>query len=426
MAPALIVALTGCEKKEASIVTASHKAQAVAFQNVGWPNLNGPDGANRSFETGLNWDWQNESPPELWRTQVGTGYGSPVAVPGHVIVLHRTSDQEIVESFHPETGQSQWAHQYPTSYVCKYDYSNGPYSTPVVVNQTVFVVGAQGQMRCLNLDDGSLIWKRMLHEDFQKPEQLFCVGASPLVIDARLIFNLGSVDEQAGIIGLDAATGETIWAKTDFGASYATPVAANIHGRQLAFVVTKEGLVALQPDDGTVLWDYPIKSNMAMTVNATSPIVVDNRVLLSIGPSAGCICLEILPDGSYREVWKHRRGLDSQFNSLMLWDGYLYGFCSLVKQGRLCCIDTTTGEQQWQHQSVLRRGQALIADNRIVVLGEAGHFATFELNPKKAQVLSLTDKAILDSPCYSSPALSKGLLYLRNEGTLLCLDLRRQ
>ncbi len=417
----VLCANAGCRSNVPSVADPELTAK---FASVGWPNLNGPTGNNVSHEVGLNWDWQDNRPPELWRRDVGTGYGSPVVVPNHVLVLHRVDDEEVIESFHPETGESQWQFRYPTTYECEFNYSNGPYSTPVVDGNRLFAVGAQGQLHCISLGDGSLVWRRLLQEDFQKPEQLFCVGASPLVEDDRLIFNLGSAENQAGIIAISNATGETLWAATEFGPSYATPIAATIHDRRIVFVVTYEGLVALEPAAGTVLWDYPMKSNMSMTVNATSPVVFKDCVIMSIGPGQGTVCLRVLADGSYEEVWKIRRGLDSQYNSLMLVGNHLYGFSSLVNRGAFRCLDVATGKEQWKFESDLRRGQALAVDGRFVVLGEFGHLATFAMDPTQPVLESMTAKPILDTRCYSAPALFQGLLYLRNESDLVALDLR--
>jgi len=421
----VLSASTGCRPAETGVSDVKRRELAERFANVGWPSLNGPTGHNGSYETELNWSWKGDKPDELWRCEVGNGYGSPVVVPDHLVVLHRVGDEEFIESFQPETGKSQWQYRYPTTYECKFNYSNGPYSTPVVNGDRVYTVGAQGQLHCLRIQDGSLVWKRLLQEDFQKPEQLFCVGASPLVEDDRLIFNLGSAADDAGILAIDKMSGETLWKATDYGPSYATPVAATIHQRRIVFVVTFEGLVALEPATGNVLWNYPLRPTMSLTVNATSPIVNDDCVIMSTGPGPGTVCLRVLPDGSYEEVWRIRRGLDSQFNTMVLIDGHLYGFSSLVNHGSFRCVDAATGEERWEYRSDLRRGQGLAVDGRFVLLGEFGHLASVAVTPKKPIVHSMTRDAFLEPPCYSSPAVFRGLLYLRNEGTLVCLNLRQ-
>ena len=137
----------------------------------GWPCLYGPSHLNVSLETNLALPWPGSQPAVLWENDIGTGYSAPVVVDGRLIVLHRIGDEEIVECFDPNCGTSLWQHRYPTSYVCRYEYSNGPYSTPVIHNGRVYAVGGQAQMHCLNLSNGSLVWERRLAEEYLVQER---------------------------------------------------------------------------------------------------------------------------------------------------------------------------------------------------------------------------------------------------------------
>jgi outer membrane protein assembly factor BamB len=391
----------------------------------GWPNLFGPSHNNVSRETGLVMDWPAEGPSEKWRISVGRGYSSPVVHGNRLVLLHRRDDEEIVECFDAETGDPCWQFRYPTTYQCIYEYSDGPYSTPVLDEHCVYCVGAEGQFHCLRLETGELVWRRLLHEEFTVERPLFAVGASPLLEGDRLIFNLGARDDKAGIIALDKRTGETLWTATDHGASYATACAAIVHQRKMAFVVTFEGLVALDPATGRIYWSIPFRPRAPDTVNATSPLVAGDLVLMVSGPGPGSLCLRILPDGNYQEVWSDRRVLDSQFNSLIPSAGFVYGYSSKRQDGATFrCVDLHTGELRWKWASPLARGSAVAAHGRFILWGEHGHLASLDVTPDKPVVRSLTENPLLSSPCYSAPALHRGLLYLRNETTLLCLSLR--
>jgi hypothetical protein len=135
--------------------------------------------------------------------------------------------------------------------------------------------------------------------------------------------------------------------------------------------------------------------------------------------------LRIHPDLSWTEVWKDRRVLDSQFNSLVHHAGHFFGFTARRQGGSIFkCFELATGKLRWEYPSPLDRGQAIAADGRLILLGEHGLLAALALDPQRLQVVASTDQPLLASPCYSSPALHRGLLYLRNEAELLCLDLR--
>jgi outer membrane protein assembly factor BamB len=344
-----------------------------------------------------------------------------------LILLHRVGDDEVIECLDPETGRPRWEFRYPTHYQCRYRYSSGPYSTPVIDAQRVYAVGAEGVLHCLRADNGELIWRRNLSEEYAVAEGLFGVGSSPLLEDGKLIFNLGAADRDAGIIALDAATGRTLWTATDHHAGYATPIAATIHGRRLLFVVTCEGLVALDPADGRVLWQLDHQPQAPDSVNATSPIVQGDLVLMVTGPGPGSLCLRVKPDGGCHEQWRDRRVLDSQFNPLAALGGYVFGFTSSRQGGAsLRCVELATGRLCWSWDSQLDRGTLLAADGKLILLGEHGHLAALAADPRQPRLLSMTPEPLLAAPCYSAPALFRGRLYLRNERTLLCLDLRRR
>ena len=111
----------------------------------------------------------------------------------------------------------------------------------------------------------------------------------------------------------------------------------------------------------------------------------------------------------------------------MAWQGrrHIYGFTSRRQGGSIFkCLELATGKLRWEYLSPLDRGQAIAANGRLILLGEHGLLAAIALDPQRLQVVASTDQPLLAAPCYSSPALHRGLLYLRNEGTLLCLDLR--
>lgn len=386
----------------------------------------GPDGNCVSPETGLHIEWAAAGPPELWRKPVGTGYSTPVMVEDDLILLHRIEDHERLSCYDTETGKPKWEHSWPTTYQCKYRYSSGPYGTPLIDGDYVLATGAQGQLFCLNRPDSAVRWHRDLQSDLQLEEGLFAFGPGLATDDTRLYLNAGAATASAGIIALDKQTGETLWAATDHAMAYTLPRLATIHGQNLLLVLTETGLACLDPDTGREHWTYPFHSKAVDTINAVTPAVQGDLVLIVAGPGPGSVCLRINPDLSFTEVWQDRRALDSQFNGLVHHDGHIYGFTARRQGGSIFkCIEFATGKLRWQFPSSLDRGQAIAADGRLILLGEHGLLTALALDPARLQVISDTADPLLESPCYSSPALHRGLLYLRNEKTLLCLNLRQ-
>ncbi|MEM8666514.1 MAG: PQQ-binding-like beta-propeller repeat protein [Planctomycetota bacterium] len=441
----LLVTLSGCRKVDPNLTsdglpefepttadkpdkTAAELFQIAASErgktphNSSWPQLFGPD--RTSFvDTTINPIWEASGPTEIWSIPVGTGYGSPVIADDMLVFNHRIDQEEIIQCVRAESGESVWEHRYPTTYETEYEYSNGPYSTPVIAQNKVYTIGGQGQCFCLDLSSGTLAWSRDLFSEYEVEDDIFAFGSTPLVTDEYMILNLGASSRNAGIIALHPDTGATIWEATDHGAGYCSPFAATIHGQRFVFVFTALGLVSLNPENGQVDWSIEHRSRSPMSYNAVSPLVLGDKVLVVTGPGPGAICVRVLPDRGYEQVWKHRRVIDCQFNSLMLHDGQVYGFTAAGQGGaELRCIDFETGELRWKYHSLLRRGQGLIAGDALVLLGERGHLASMLLSNESPQVISFTDQPLMSEPSYCAPAIANGRLYLKDENRLACFE----
>lgn len=390
----------------------------------GWPTLLGPRLDGTSTETGLNLEWPKAGPFEMWRFPVGVGYSSPVVLGDALVLLHRKADREIVECFDPETGQSRWEHSWPAEYECPFAHSSGPYSAPALEGDRIYAIGAAGETWCLRSDDGEVVWHRSLHDDYGVKIEVWPAAASPLIDEDRLILNLGGREAGAGVIALDKVTGETLWTATSDGASCSTPRAATIHGRRHVLVWTADALVSIDPADGTVRWRIPFAANNREAAHGTTPLVADDIVLVS-GFQLGNLCVRVLPDGSYQELWRDKRQLlDTQYGNLLYLDGCVCGFSCSRKSLR--CLDLLTGELRWQWRSrKIRTGTMIALNGGCLVLAENGRLASLTLGPDGVTERSITERPVLSAPAMSYPALHNGLLYLRNEKEMVCIDLRR-
>ena len=390
-----------------------------------WPSIYRPDGTN-SVPNKVPVLWDAGGPPLLWQTDIGTGYGSPVLAEDCVVFNHRQGDHENLVCLELSSGLTRWTHRYFTDATCDFEYSDGPYSTPIIDIQRgrVYNAGGQHQFCCVDLVTGDLVWQRDLAEEFRVEPNIFPAGASPRLDGNQLVYNLGGRDDEAGIICLDVADGTTRWTTGNFEAGYCTPVIFEQHGQRFAIVVTKQCIVCLDPDTGKIDWDFEHYSRAPMSFNAVSPIVHNDRVIVVTGPGPGAVCVRILPDRSRELVWKDRRVIDCQYNGLMLAGGWLFGFTSAGQGGaEFRCVNPTTGELRWRYHSLLRRGQGLIAGDTAILLGERGHLASLHITGDEPKVISFTQAPLMAEPCYCSPVTNGRVLVLKDEQRLAVFDL---
>ena len=356
----------------------------------------------------------------------------------------------------PESGARRWEFRYPTDFDDRYGYNNGPRSSPVIDGDRVFTVGAQGQLHCLEPRTGRLIWKRHLASDYKVPQDFFGTASTPLVEEKLLIVNVGAPGGPC-VVGLDKTTGREAWrAGKEWGPSYASPVPAIVHGKRRVFVFAggestppTGGLLSIDPANGHVDFAVPWRSRSYESVNASCPVIFDNKVFISASYRTGGALVEIRPDFTHRVAWTTQEfGL--HFNTPIYRNGYLYGFDGRNEpDASLACVDASTGKivwrvtPEWTETITLRgeprqqpagtyRGSLLAVDGHFLCLGELGHLVWMDLTPKGYKEIS-RGRLFAARESWALPVLSRGLLYVVQNtrdiltGTgprLMCYDLR--
>jgi outer membrane protein assembly factor BamB len=426
-----------------------------------WPRFLGPRGNGISGETGLLDKWPSNGPPVLWEKSTGAGYGAP-SVLGHRLVLHhRLGDEEVVECFAAETGKALWHFNYPSHFIDPYGYNNGPRCTPLLTSNFCYTFGAEGKLICLDLPTGKLVWQRETAADFNVPNAFFGVGSTPILENDLLIVMVGG-QPNSGMVAFDAGTGRTIWQSVgqanwegvpmtgwpgertvhwqswEKQASYSTPVAAVIHGRRQILCLTRQGLVSLEPKTGAVNFSFWFRSSANDSVNAMSPVVVDDLIFISAAYyKVGSVLLRVKPDGKgVEEVWRGT-ALELHWTTPIYLDGYLYA-CSGRNEpdARMRCVELSTDELRWdvdeswrshstETPGVYGRGSSILADGKLITLGEGGILGLFKPNPLKPEEICRFQVPQLHHPCWAAPVLSRKKLYLRSEDHLVCVDLAK-
>ena len=490
-------AVVGCGEREAERVPAAPAVPAEHSAPAGppadeWPGLHGPRFDNSAPADGLTWDWPPGGPPVAWRRPCGTGYAAPVVAGGRVVLLHRVGPdvgpradaaaalggdepREVLQWFDLDTGEPGPSAAVPATFESDYPgHSGAPYATPAVGRRgpdgrrRVYAHGAGGVLRAVDLETAEPLWSRDLAAETRPAAKPFATASSPLVLPPvdsqdgagggeRVVVATGGAEPNTGLTCLDGATGETVWQSVDAAESYSSPVPVVLRdpetgdpesGRRAILALMKTRLLVADARTGEELGSLPFELRTVDAMNAASPVVAgeidgDPVVFVGSGPSgrtAGCMAARVRPDGSLEELWRNRRGLDPQYNSLAAAGGFVYGFGSnLNRQQKLRCLDVSTGELAWvwngdlpgaadddaaDAAGPLRRGNLVRAGGVLVCLGERGELAAVAADPAGPRVLAAAAEPVVAGPCYTTPVLAGGRLLVRTEGELVCLDLR--
>jgi outer membrane protein assembly factor BamB len=127
----------------------------------------------------------------VWEVKKGEGYTSP-AIEGDVLVLfHALAGRETIECLHSETGQRYWTSDYEIDYRDRFGFANGPRGSPVIGEGRVVTLGVTSVLTCLDLKTGRVAWRRDLRKEFHVPQDFFGQGGTPLILDGKVIVNVG-------------------------------------------------------------------------------------------------------------------------------------------------------------------------------------------------------------------------------------------
>jgi outer membrane protein assembly factor BamB len=384
-----------------------------------WPQYLGPARNGTYVGAPLNEKWASGGPRVVWRKQVGQGLSGPVVAQNRLILFHRIEDREVVESFDALSGASQWRHAYPTTYRDDFGFDEGPRAVPVVAGGTVYTYGAEGKLHAVDLATGRSLWNVDAMRQFDVEKGFFGAAGSPLVEDGRVIANVGG--RKGGVVAFDPKNGNVLWTATTDAASYSSGIGATILGRRYAIFLTRAGLVGLDPASGQVRFQRPWRARQAASVNAATPLVVGNTIFLSAeyGPGAGVLQF----DGTkLADVWLSNDVLSNHYASSVHHEGRLYGFHGRQEFGPVFrAVDLQGGKVLWSTER-FGAGSVTLAGNRLVIIRETGELILAAASPTsfqpgaRAQILPPTIRAY--------PALADGILYVRNDDTLVALDLR--
>jgi len=202
----------------------------------------------------------------------------------------------------------------------------------------------------------------------------------------------------------------------------------DVAGQPQLVAYTGNSLLGINPQSGAVLWRYPYVTNFEC--NIATPLSIKGRVFLSSGENHGSVLLNVKRAGdrfATEEVWSSqgpRSVLRNEWQTSILLGDYLYGWDNVGGAGpitHLTCIKAATGERVWQERR-FGKGNMIAAEGKLLMTTFAGEFVLARATPDSYEELGRAK--VLEST-RQAPALANGLLYLRDNNDILCLDVRK-
>ena len=418
-----------------------------------WPGWMGPqrDGVYR--ETGI----VNKVPPEglpvKWRKPIHGGFAGPAVAAGRVFVhdFRRNDGAKVANSLKggkvdgkerllvldERTGEQLWQHSYRCTYTVDYPY--GPRCTPEIDGDRVYLLGSEGDLKCLQVEDGKVVWSRHLQRDFGAKVQMWGFASHPLIVD-DLLYTMVGGDGQA-VVAFDKSTGRTRWKALDARAGYAPPTIIEAGGRRQLIVFHATAVASLNPQDGSRYWDVPFRAAYDMSI--CRPMIEGKKMFIT--GNTGSIMVELAGDQpAVKELWRGKRGSSSiqAANATPLFvDGVIYG--TDHQSGRLIAARGEDGKRLWETFEATKPGETRFVKegtafltrirdtDRYLVMSETGDLLMARLTADgyedlgRMHVLEPTQFAKGHRVLWSHPAYANRTAYIRNDKEIVAVDLEK-
>ncbi|MFM7074908.1 MAG: PQQ-binding-like beta-propeller repeat protein [Planctomycetaceae bacterium] len=417
----------------------------VAARADDWPQWMGPRRDNVWREEGIVERFPAGGPKVAWRVAVAGGYAGPAVADGRVFVTDFVPDADLpgdnferetargterVLAFDSATGKELWRHEYPVAYTISYP--AGPRCTPTVDGGRVYTLGAEGDLLCLDVADGRVVWAKDLKKDYETKAALWGWAGHPLVDGERLVVVAGTA--KAHVVALDKATGKELWrAGTAPEQGYSPPTIIEAAGRRQLVLMKPDGMYAVDPESGAPLWETPYNADNGSIIMA--PVQVGEWLYVG-GFQEKNLLVKLAADAPGVEpVWRNKakHGI-SAVNVQPFVDGdMLYGF---HEKGDLRGVHIPSGEVKWSTPGPLGErppatGTAFLCrhGDRFFLFAETGDLVIASIGPEgyreldRAHLVDPTQSAFGRGVVWCPPAYAERSVFVRNDKELVRVSL---
>lgn len=375
-----------------------------------WPNWRGPNADGTTTDDGFDPAFAKGGTDIKWTADIGVGFTGVAVADGKAFTAGWKNGNTTFYAFDAKTGKQAWSHTFPTA---KYDNLNvgGPSGTAVVSQGKVYHMARDGQLFCYNAADGDIVWQLDLPKDFGVKVPKWGFSGSPLILGDTLYIDIGK------IVALNKNNAKQQWVSQNFGPAYSTPVSFAFKGKDYLAVFPATGLYVLERDGGKQVAHFPWKTSY--DVNAATPVVFDDKILISSEYNTGCALLQFT--GSDLKLLWENKNLQQKMGTSLYHKGTIYGF----EGTQFVAVDAENGKQRWSQRG-LGHGNVILAGETLVVLSDKGEVLTAPASPQAFKPITSTRVIEGDDTIWTSPTLANNLLYVRgSRGKLVCIDVSK-
>lgn len=395
---------------------------ATPLLSADWPQWRGAGRVGHSPDTSILAPWPKSGPKQSWIFKdAGVGYSSFSIVGTRLFTMGARQESEQVICLDATTGKELWATSLGPVY--ENNWGDGPRSTPTVDGDHLYALSATGILACLNIKDGTEVWKVDMVKSLGGELQGWGYTESVLIDGDHVICTPGG--QQGTMAALHKKTGAVVWqsSKLKGPAQYSSPIRIEVNGQPQYAQLLMNKVVGIAPKDGSLLWETSFPGRVAVI-----PTLVfhDNSVYATAGYGTGCQMIKL--DGAEPEVVYEEKSITNHHGGVIVVDGKIYGHSD---KGGWTCQDFLTGKIEWQDES-LGKGTCTYAAGHLICVDENdGTVVLATAKPDKWQEISRfklapqTSIRKKEGRIWSHPVVVNGRLYLRDQDLIFCYNVQK-
>ncbi len=337
-----------------------------------------------------NREFANQAEMEAWVNEQGFTPELTKRIIDAVPATKKVAD-DVVLCVNADTGETVWKFSTPGS-----PSGRGSSSTPAVDAGKVYAA-LSDHLYAIDAKSGEEIWRKPLLK--KGP------ASSPLVLDGRVYL------QQNALTAHDAATGEPLWENKDANGSNPSPAVWREGDNTVILCNGSKTFVGVDAATGNTLWTTDGGGDSTPTVSGDIAVIASNQ------DGKNLIAYRLKPAGSGPEQLWSRDFVARRYGSSPIIEG---GRVFHLGSDRHLCVDLASGETIWERPSSSSISSPLLADGKLCVYENRGGFVAM-LDAKAAEYTPM-GRAKIGALYCASPALVGNRLYLRTPGSVVAFE----
>ncbi|MEZ5071941.1 MAG: PQQ-binding-like beta-propeller repeat protein [Bacteroidales bacterium] len=373
--------------------------------------------------TNLLHEWPAEGPVLEWTLEgLGDGFIVPVFAGDRFLITGKKDSTAILYCYTVEK-EKLWETPLGREWVTSFP---GSRSASTIIDDRVYVGTGMGDLYCLDLADGTLVWHKTFGEAYEGQYPFHGHSESPVVWEDRVFWTPGG--EHQNVVALDRMTGELIWESPGKGERSAYNPGQLVFTPEHTLFVTFSAynLLAFDVEDGRLVWIHPQDNT---PVDKRQPgngdthangVISDGKTLHYMAGDGNCgVALALEEDGDgIRELWRNRE-MDGFMGGLLRMGDWLYGSAS--SSPYLLSVDAHTGTIRDSLR--LGSGAIIACDSLLFHYSQRGEMALVSQKDGDLDLLSSFKITGGTGLHFSHPVIHRGRLYLRRGDALFAYSI---